>query len=263
MLKIIEKVIEEFIETWKDKLLEEVNNSMDNYRRESGKEVIPDEMVITGHGAKMEWLVDSLKKRVKVEVPDSFYGERIDPGFIVTFGSAMTVRRYTVNLLPSIIKERKIRVLRRKNIVNAVSLTGAIIILLFSILIVRFEQKVHYVRLLDEEIKRITPLSKRIQQIDTELRIIKEELPSNVSAVELLSEFYKIAPHGIYFNRIRFDMGKMVLIHGQAEKLTDVFDLVGLLNNSQYLGNGKVRYAVKRKTRDREVIDFEVECPFK
>jgi hypothetical protein len=104
--------------------------------------------------------------------------------------------------------------------------------------------------------------AKPLKEIERRLSISSGSMKERPSALDALSEIYRLIPQEISLSELIYETGKEMVIRGQAQALGPVFSLVTKLEKSAVFGkfSVKVRYATNRKTSAGEVIGFEIVC---
>jgi Tfp pilus assembly protein PilN len=59
------------------------------------------------------------------------------------------------------------------------------------------------------------------------------------------------------------DISKSVRFSGRAGRMSDVFSLVSVLENSDIFSNVQTRSVVQRRTMEGAAVDFQIRCNFK
>jgi hypothetical protein len=106
----------------------------------------------------------------------------------------------------------------------------------------------------------VEPLAKSIELERKALQLIKEEFNSGPSSLNILEELYKITPETIALSSLDLEIGKVAILRGQAQELSQVFDYVTTVESSPYLQNVKVNFANRRKIGEDETVSFEFYC---
>jgi Tfp pilus assembly protein PilN len=90
---------------------------------------------------------------------------------------------------------------------------------------------------------------------------MREYRLAQLMPLRVLRELYTVVPSQVALTLMILDTKGTVLLKGQAPSMSEVFALVSALEESSLFHNVQVRYANKRQTQEREIADFEVQCP--
>ncbi|MFA5115752.1 MAG: pilus assembly protein PilM [Candidatus Omnitrophota bacterium] len=167
--------------------------------------------------------------------------------------------RGNVDLMPPGMKRDRSSHARKKEKLFSGVLMLAVAALLFLLLLnrIRFEEK--SLSEIEEELKTITPSVQALESMKTATDIVESQADKSSEALESLNEFYRITPSSIKLSLYKYD-GSKVEVKGSAETLSEVFRFVKIVENSKYFRNAEVKYAAKKRTGEREFVDFEIFC---
>lgn len=142
-------------------------------------------------------------------------------------------------------------------------------ILLFSVLVAaalvlytRISNKQKTISYLKKQISEQEALVKDIKSAKSRLSVIKEWNSNKKICIDILKELYQITPTEISLTVLTYDVNAPLVLQGSAQKMSDIFKYVSILEQSRYFQNVQIRYATKRKVRNRELTDFQINCPF-
>ncbi len=166
----------------------------------------------------------------------------------------------TLNLLPIEEKKKKEFQTKQRLFFKKVFLVLIIFFLLLVNLSFKLYKREREARLIIREIKRIKPLASRIQRERKRLVALNEELGGDSDSLDILAELYQITPKSVLLSTFSLETGKVLILRGEAQELSVVFDYVSILENSPSLENIRVNYATRRRVGQKEVVNFELYC---
>jgi len=116
-------------------------------------------------------------------------------------------------------------------------------------------------KLLDSQIQLLGKDVNELDSISKKIKIVKERLDTRTSALNYLDYIHKLTPADIRFDVITFEAASKVTLRGEALQMSDVFKFITALENSGYFKNIETKYTSKRKVAEKEVAQFEINCP--
>lgn len=165
-----------------------------------------------------------------------------------------------MDLLPPEAKE-KIKARNKKlSFLKTGTLAGLLVLLLFGVLSKDVFEKTSQLNLINSRIKEIAPQVKNLKEVSENIDIIKANLDMKGSAIDIIREVYKIVPQEISISVMDFEFAKSVTVRGIANDLNNVFTFCSGLEKSVYFEKCQIKYAQKRTLKEKEVVDFEVNC---
>ncbi|MEW6407072.1 MAG: PilN domain-containing protein [Patescibacteria group bacterium] len=127
------------------------------------------------------------------------------------------------------------------------------ILLISSILIIKFNEKKEILREFD----------KRLKSIDLDISSIKESLLiaqiEKEDLIEMLSEFYGIIPQDIALDNLSYNYNQDFVIKGKSSNLRQINNFLNLLKESRHFNNAQLKYAIKNKTDNGEKVNFQID----
>jgi len=92
---------------------------------------------------------------------------------------------------------------------------------------------------------------------------VKEQLSGEASSLNVIYNLYSIMPEDISLIDFNYDdASRVVRFRGRAYKISDVFKLVSLLENSASFSNVQTRSVAEKRTRASAAVDFQISCNF-
>ncbi|MBU2540440.1 MAG: PilN domain-containing protein [Candidatus Omnitrophica bacterium] len=263
--------------SWQNKLQDEIRRTLETAEKEIGKQNIT-RLILSGSRLATKDTDKALSENFSrpVEIISRLEEECIksqasiaktlresDTSFTSVMGAAVSRQNFSINLLPADIKARLNWQRLKKERVKCISLVLLIIAFSFGLFVKHIYDKQRLLKTLEQKIATLLPEATMREKISSRLEIIREQLKSKVFTAQLIKEIYTIIPDKIYLNSLSIQKDEILIIKGQADKLSNVFTLVGALEKSTYFQDVRVRYATKRKVKTVEITDFQIDCPLK
>jgi hypothetical protein len=101
-------------------------------------------------------------------------------------------------------------------------------------------------------------MAEKLQFLQQQLDIIQSQLQGNVSTLDIVSELYRVLPKDITVHYLSIEHEQKITTRAQAKLLSQAFDCIGPLEQSDYFENVKQSYANQRQVQDSLLIDFEI-----
>lgn len=185
-------------------------------------------------------------------------------GFGVTIASLLGAVKEGVNtfvnLIPDEIKISKIKSAKRQSLLITGLLVAGIIGTLGLTLDKKIKDRKSYMSLLETRLKETGPLAKELEVKKERLALIKKQLTTSGSSLDILRELYNIIPQKTALDLFIYDDVQGVTIKGTSPAMSEVFDLIPKLENSPYFENVINRYARQQKLRGQELTEFHIDC---
>ncbi|MDD5450256.1 MAG: hypothetical protein PHO42_06695 [Candidatus Omnitrophica bacterium] len=256
-------------------MADELGKTFHSYEKENAKEI--GAIILTGiEGKAMDLmpLLEGSKRQRAVEFTHPLkcasidYRETLSNYFDLSkdislaslLGICYNPQGIAMNFLPEDVKQRKTKEANRKTLIRIVALGAAVSILLFGILIKGLLNKRSEFKLINLKINETETKVKRLREISQNLENIKQNLDMRGSSVDVIREVFKIVPPGISISVMDFELGKTLTLRGISSDLSSVFKFDADLEKSVYFRNCEIRYAQKRIIKEKEFVDFEINC---
>jgi Tfp pilus assembly PilM family ATPase/uncharacterized protein YoxC len=169
-----------------------------------------------------------------------------------------------INLIPQGQKAKRKKILLFKK--AAIIFVAFILIILVFVAITFFKirQKENTLKRLESMYSQIEGVSAETEQKLKKLRSIKAYISEGESSLDVIYNLYSLVPGGIALLDFDYDdISKSVRFSGRAGRMSDVFSLVSVLENSDIFSNVQTRSVVQRRTREGAAVDFQIRCNFK
>jgi hypothetical protein len=133
-----------------------------------------------------------------------------------------------------------------------------ILILSGGVALVRLFQQQTYAGNIKARAALLTKNGRELEDIINKLRIVNQYVDSKASVSTALYELNRLCPNDITIVNFSWEMQKKFSFKGFAPQIPDVLAFTNVLTNSDIFKGSQNRYARRRKTKDRDVIDFEI-----
>jgi hypothetical protein len=168
-----------------------------------------------------------------------------------------------VNLIPQEQRQRyKIQTKFRKAVLAVIALI-VLFAAVFSGLAIKIYQKERLLEELASVHLEIEPVVKQTQEKLDKLRVIKSYISGGEASLDVIYKLYELMPQGIILVDFNYDdLTRAVRFNGRASRMSDVFKLVTVLEESEAFSNVQTRSVVQRQIADGELVDFQIRCNF-
>lgn len=163
-----------------------------------------------------------------------------------------------ISLLPRFLKQKLRRRKKRRQMILHALKVCFVLLLAFLCLKTSIWRKNRLLQRYEQRLSAISPMAEKLQFLQKQLDIIQSQLQSNVSTLDIVSELYRVLPKDITVHYLSIEREKKITTRAQAKLLSQAFDCIGPLEQSDYFQNVKQSYANQRQIQDSLLIDFEV-----
>lgn len=165
-----------------------------------------------------------------------------------------------VNLIPGEIMGSKISKQRHRYLAVTGLLIAGILGVLGLTLNKKIQDRKEYLLLLEGRLEETSPSAKELAVKKERLALVKKQLSTSGSSLDILRELYSIIPQKTSLNVFIYDDAEGITIKGASPAMSEVFDLIPKLEASPYFENVKNRYATQRKIKGQELTEFHIDC---
>ncbi len=150
-----------------------------------------------------------------------------------------------------------------KKIIGIASAFTLILFAVFALVGLKMYQKEKLLNELDSMYAQVESTAGKIEMKFKKLRSIKSEFSGEASSLHVIYNLYSIIPDNISLIDFNFDdASRVVRFRGRAQKISDVFKLVTLLESSESFSNVQTRSVAEKRTRGSAAVDFQISCNF-
>jgi hypothetical protein len=139
---------------------------------------------------------------------------------------------------------------------------GILFVYIFVILgataLVKLVQKQSYAAELKLKVQSVAKNAQELDDITNKLKVAKQYVDPKSSALSALYELIHLCPEEITITNFNWELQKSFSFRGYAQQIPDILAFTNTLNNSEYFKGAQNRYTRRRKTADKEFVDFEI-----
>ncbi|MFH2138964.1 MAG: PilN domain-containing protein [Candidatus Omnitrophota bacterium] len=232
-------------------LISEIRHSISLFS-DTKKEDNFDRIIISGHGVNLDEIKETLKDKFDVPI---YIEEKIDIAYGLSLGN-----KSGINLLSNEFVNARTKKKLKKKILLMLSLLTISIILSGVLFITRLHNKKAYLDSLKERMTQLKPQAKELQNKLVKIQMVKVQLNSQILILNAISDLVRVTSSSCVLNMLSVNEEGVLVLRGQAENLQEVLDFVSKLENSPYFEDSHLNYSSRRKIRDKEVLDFEIQA---
>jgi len=116
---------------------------------------------------------------------------------------------------------------------------------------------------LNTMLEAIEPTADATEAKLKKIRVLKSQLSEGASSLDVIYHLYRLMPANISLIDFDYDDNSgIVRFRGRAVRMSDVFKLTTILDESERFDNVDTRSVAKRRTREGEIVDFQLRCSF-
>ncbi|MBU4305700.1 MAG: PilN domain-containing protein [Candidatus Omnitrophica bacterium] len=232
-------------------LVSEIRHSIDVFFNES-KERHLERILISTHGVDINEVVDKLEGLFDIPVA-------VEKNINLACGLALTEMK-DMNLLSNDFIAAKAFKKMKKSLLVTVLLFFLNIALLAGVCAVVFNNKKVYLDELQKQVTQSKPQAQAIQNKLIKLQMVRKQLSSQTLILDALSDLVNVMPASVNLNTLSLNEEGVLVVRGQSKTLQDVLDFVAAIEKSAYFKNSRLNYSSRRKIKEEERIDFEIQA---
>ena len=253
-------------------LADEVKRSVAHGVRTDGI-VEPKRLLVTGNGEMSLQMQDSLRQEdTAVEPLDlSCNGSHVhvtavspdtEPNVLAIGAGIAAIEpgASSINLLPTAFARRKVMLHRWRLAGTA----GFLFLMCLASMagVVRTFQHRQEQRLarLKSMIREVRSEAGSVQRLKDRLDVLQSRLNATNSPLELLARLHTVAPQNLALDTFHYEASKKLVITGQAEAPSAVWELREAIAGSRIFGDVNVLYVSTRSVQGAQVAAFKIEC---
>jgi len=203
-------------------------------------------------------------QRIKIkESASKLVNEFGNASYSYLLGVALNPEKLDVNLLPQDVVTSKREQILKAELLRTSILALAVIVAVFGVVYKKISDKKRYLAEINSRLKKIEPEVKRLSKQKANIKLVQDQLTFKGSSIDIIRELYATLPEDVSLTLFEFEDKNRILLRGTAKELSRVFDLLPVLEKSEYFENVKINFANKRTFRNKEFADFEIICPLK
>ncbi len=175
-------------------------------------------------------------------------------------GGLIKPQALTLDLLPSDLKAQKQSESRRSNWMQVGIFASLFVFLCFAYVLERVVDKQVYLRQIQNRLSGVQSSVKALESRNEKIEMLQTIRRGQGEVLNAIRELYRLLPDSVSLNALSYERGHVVTIKGTAKELSDVFQLIPVLEKSDCFENVTSQYATKRKINDMECTDFQIQC---
>ncbi|MBW7989239.1 MAG: hypothetical protein FVQ84_04375 [Planctomycetes bacterium] len=200
---------------------------------------------------------------VKEIEPTSLYNEHLSiidklPALSSDHNFSSACPKAQVNLLPKHLKEKHHQGNKRRQMALHALKVCLILVLAFLCLKTNIRRKNRLLERYEQRLSAISPMAEKLQFLQQQLAIIENQLHGGVATLDIISELYRVLQGDVTVHYLSIEQDNKIVIRAQARLLSQAFDCISPLEQSDYFANVKQNYANQRQIQDSVLIDFEI-----
>lgn len=254
-----------------ERFISEFKQSLDSYQSED-IEQLPGEYILSDAGDDQETLKEALLNTLSIGSRIVRYTEKISLAdaakqvlitkrkvtFLDVVAPLLTADKAQIDFLPDEIRvQRSLEEQGREGVKF-----GALILVFLVVIGFMVMSKLYFKGALLEKIKAeytgAQDEAKKLEEVSTKTRLVKAYLMSRLMPLEAVTELYRIIPNDVYLNSLVIDEKGKISIDGTSDSMSQVFALVGSLENSELFKGVKTKSTTAKKERGKDVAAFEI-----
>lgn len=257
---------------FQQKIADELELSSTAYRKENpGKQIgnLWFESSVTGWNTLTENLRQSGFGTVRALQADVLAADPhakidIEPGLDICrsdlLGGLAMPKVLALNLMPEESKRHLQGETRRRNLIQMAALSSLFLALCLVYYAERIIDKQMYLKQLQQKINAIKSKAEFVEARSEKMEVLRGIGKNQGEVVRVIQELYMLFPASVSVANISYERGHTLVIKGTAKDLSDVFQMIPVLEKSPYFENVTSQYASKRRVFDKEYTDFQIQC---
>jgi len=231
-------------------LVSEIHYSIDSFLGKA-KEKELTKIIVSGYDVDLDVVANILK--------DEFdFSLTIEKRVSLMYGLALADGSQ-VNLLPDEFIARGLVGKLKKKLLVFLFLVILIVVFLGAIFFVKLNYKNIYLSELKQRMQELKPAAQAVRNKLLKVQMLKSQVNSQFMILDSITDLVKAIPDGCTLSTLSINEQGVLVIRGQAKDLQQVLDFVVTLNKSQYFKNSHLNYSSRRKVREEETLDFEIQ----
>ncbi|MFH1854071.1 MAG: PilN domain-containing protein [Candidatus Omnitrophota bacterium] len=233
-----------------DRFLEEVTHSVLAYKKDKNNPEI--DRVIVAYPSIVD--LEDIKPHITehFRIPVSFYEYSED---LTTLG--LTAQ---IDLMPGEFSDKKIKLQKKRQKLVTYSLIGFVIILFFVSVSFKIDKKRKLLGMFSSRAAQMQSKTERLDTLIKKTTLAKKHLKDGGIIIEILQRSYNLIPADISLSGLSYDGGNVISYKGSSKDMSNVFSFVKKLEDSGYFQTAEVKYASKKRVKEEEVTDFDIQC---
>ncbi len=193
----------------------------------------------------------------------SLYNERLSiidklPALGLNHNFSSAYPKTQVNLLPKHLKEKHHHSNKRRQMALHALKVCLVLLLAFLCLKTNIRRKNRLLERYEQRLSAISPMAEKLQFLQQQLAIIENQLHGDIATLDIISELYRVLPGDVTVHYLSIEQDNKIVIRAQSRLLSQAFDCISPLEQSDYFADVKQNYANQRQIQGSVLIDFEI-----
>ncbi len=232
-------------------LISEIRHSIELFFNNSRQRQLS-KIIIGGSHPDLEQIADVL--RSSFDIPFSMEKKMdIASGMIFAQGQE-------INLLSDEFLQKRMREKLKKKFFISIVLVIANILLVAAMFWMMLKHKESYLKELEQKLSQLKPQAQALQNKAQKLQMVHTQLTSQLLILDAITDLINVTSATSTLNMLSINEKGVLVVRGQAKSLGEVLDFVGSIENSPYFKNSHLNFSSRRKMKNEELIDFEIQA---
>jgi len=257
----------------RDKLTDELSKTIESYRHDDIGS-IPLNYIFTTEDEYVQDLLPYIKDKLNWDFKVDSYLDHVkahqgvlkrlatdeyrDSSFLDVMALASIAESEQINLFPEDVKLQESVEQQGREVFKASVLGFIILMLIASILVLRFYFRDSFLNKLVKEYQSNRQAVTELEDLSIRTRIIQNYLNSRMVSLDLINEIYKNLPNEIYLTSIFMDEEGSISLQGISDIASIVFNLGTSLKESKFFKSVEIKSTTAKKDRGKDVSAFEI-----
>jgi Tfp pilus assembly PilM family ATPase len=262
---------------WQNKFVEEVTRAIYAYQNEVTDREVEKVVISAGLSARQKLdeaflrekialpveIIDQLGKLSKTDSALASYNSLSakNLSFSSLFGTTHIFDKQVIDLVPQEVRMERSFKERGKDIYRIGIISVFILLLVSSLFLGRLYNKERYLNQLNAKLSEIKDNAAALSSMARETALVRGRVSTRGMALDLLHEVYKAVLPELHLTMVVFDGKENMILRGDSNIMSEVFNFVSKLEESEYFKNVQARNTTQRRDKDKEVVSFEILCP--
>lgn len=233
-----------------ERFLEEINRSLSSYKKYKNARSPESLKVVYWQGIDIKNTRSTMLKNFTI--PVSFYELKEDLAEYDLLAQ--------INLMPSEISEKNIKIRQKKELVLTCLLS--VFVFMLSVMFISFKtyEKKEILNIVSSRLEALQPDVDKLEGYLKKARDIEVEYKRSRVLSGIIARSYKDAPRHVSLSGFSYDGRKNFYLNGIAKNMSTVLIFVRKLENTGYFHVVEVKRAAKNIVKGQEFTDFNIQC---
>ena len=208
-------------------------------------------------------IIDNLRSCPVSKQAEDSYGrlQSKELAFSSLIGLALEFPRHRIELIPQELQiERGVQE-KGKDLFTMGTLLVFILVLFSGIFWARLYNKERYLTQLKNRLTEIQANTDKINNMIGVIQTLKDRIRTRGIALNLIYEIHRLMSPEIHLASLSFKGDDSLILRGTSSSMSEIFNFVNKLEDSEYFKSVNTKYATKHKAAGAELSDFEISCP--